>query len=302
MIQATPGYALCEADYVGAELFMMAIQSGAQKMIDHCLRANLPDGHPDKYDIHSAIAVKAFGLNCRPSKKGLAEAGLPHIRDVTKTIVFGIPYGRGDAAVVRAVEEEGTQISADDAAVIRAAVLEEYAELGPYFEACQRRVHRPGGMRNCYGRYRRFPRLRAGGDDGGASEREAGNFPIQSGVADAISRALDHFYNWPGRDDAAGPRFRIVLYIHDAILFEVRLDCLGWFLGTPDNQGVVGACMTDKVVVKACDLDGRARPGIEPYHMGTEASVYLHWGEKFSRDEGLAWGVPEPYLPKPKAA
>jgi len=301
MIKATPGYALVECDYRGAELGMMAIQSGSPKMIDHWLRSNLPDGDPNQYDIHSTIAVKAFGLDCPPTKKGLKGIGMPHIRDVTKTIVFGIPYGRGDAAVVRAVEEEGTQISLDDARMIRAAVLEEYKELGPYFEDCQRRATDPGWMCNCFGRYRRFQRLRhRGGEDAGAAEREAGNFPIQSGVADAVSRALDHFYNWPDRLDADGLlKFRIALQIHDAILFEVRLAWLAWFLG---QGGVVDTCMTQRVAVRACDLNGNPKPGVEPFHMGVDSAVYLHWGEKFSRDEGLEWGVPEPYLPEAKAA
>lgn len=328
MIEATPGWALVEADYRGAELYMMAIQSGSRKMIEHCQRANLPDGHPDQYDIHSSIAVKAFGLTvpdlidkdsgipvaellkCKvgdplpPSKKALSLILMPHIRDVTKTIVFGIPYGRGDRAVVRAVEEEGTQISVDDAGRIREAVLVEYAELGPYFEACQARVTHPGWIRNCYGRYRRFQRMRFG-DDGGGAQREAGNFPIQSGVADAVSRAADHLYNYPTRRDEQGQlKYRMVLQIHDAILFEVRIPYLDWFIGDEDHgvRGVVGDCMTRKVPVYMCDLDGRRVPGIETFHMGTEVAVYRRWGEKWTREEGLEAGVPEHYLPKPKKA
>src|SRR5262249_24499598 len=60
----------CAHDLAGAELFMMAVQSGDEKMIDHCQRNVLPeDGydkagnevkkgkfpHPNYYDIHSSI-------------------------------------------------------------------------------------------------------------------------------------------------------------------------------------------------------------------------------------------------------
>jgi uracil-DNA glycosylase family 4 len=307
MIRATDGWVLVEADYRGAELYMMAIQSGDEQMIEHCRRANLPDNDPNQYDIHSNICVKAFGLTCHPSKKGLSKAvrngieeDLSYLRDVTKTIVFGIPYGRGDAAVVRAVEEEGAQISMEDAAAIRAAVLDTYPRLGPYLEACQARVSEPGWMRNCFGRLRRFQKSRYGNDDGGA-EREAGNFPIQSGVADAVSRALDHLYNHPERFDEKGEaKYRMVLQIHDAILFEVRIPYIEWFCGTEHKPGIISQCMTDKVTVWPCDLDGNVLPDPTPYHMGTEVSLCLHWGEKIKREKGLELGIPEIYLPAPE--
>jgi uracil-DNA glycosylase family 4 len=219
-----------------------------------------------------------------------------------QTIVFGLPYGRGDKAIIRAVEEEGTQISMQDAAAIRAAILTEYADLGPYLERCQARVKNPGWMRNCYGRYRRFQRVRFGNEDGSA-EREAGNFPIQSGVADAVSRALDHLYTWPDRYDENGvPKFRMVLQIHDAILFEVQIPWLEWFIGTEEEPGVVGKCMTERVAVWMCDLNGDKNLKVEPFHMGIETGVYHHWGEGYGYEDGLAAGVPAAYLPKPKKA
>lgn len=301
IIEASPGYTLVEADYMGAELFMMAVQSGDETMIDHVLRSNLPDGDPRKYDIHSTIAVKAFDLKCDPSKEGLKSIGRAYLRDVSKTIVFGIPYGRGDEAVVRAVEEEGVQISMNDAAAIREAVLATYPRLEPYLADCQGRVTSPGWLSNCYGRYRRFIKSRHAPDTG-SLEREAGNFPIQSGVADAVNIAIDHLYNYPGRRDANGYRFKMILQIHDAILFEVRYDSLDWFLGDEKEHrdGVLQECMTRRVPVWPCDLNGRPRDGATPLYMGAEYQVMFNWGEKPDRDQGLACGIPERFLPKPK--
>ena len=61
ILKAAPGHLLIEADYVGAELYGMAIMSGDATMIDHATRNQLPEDHPNFYDIHSNVAVLAFG-------------------------------------------------------------------------------------------------------------------------------------------------------------------------------------------------------------------------------------------------
>jgi uracil-DNA glycosylase family 4 len=53
---------LVDFDLRGAELFVTAIQSGDETMIDHCQRSNLPESDPAYHDIHSSIAVQAFNL------------------------------------------------------------------------------------------------------------------------------------------------------------------------------------------------------------------------------------------------
>src|SRR5262249_36450253 len=118
----------CEHDLAGAELFMMAVQAGDPKMIDHCRRNVLPEEgydregkpdpkgkypHPDYHDIHGSIAVQAFKLRvstqeaaaalglkvgdpCPSTKAGLKAIGKGNLRKGAKCIVFAIPYGRGD--------------------------------------------------------------------------------------------------------------------------------------------------------------------------------------------------------------
>lgn len=89
VLKAPPGYAIVEADYVGAELFGMAIMSGDDNMIDHAVRNQLPESDPNFYDIHSNIATMAFNLNCPPTKAGLASIGKKELRIVAKAVVFG---------------------------------------------------------------------------------------------------------------------------------------------------------------------------------------------------------------------
>lgn len=316
MIQTTPGYALVEADYQGAELFMMAIQAGDPDMIDHCQRGTLPENHPNYYDIHSNVAVDAFKLTVKnqkaadelklaigaslpATKKALKLNGDENLRNAAKTIAFGIPYGRGDAAVIRSVEEEGVFLTIEEAEAIRLTILGKYARLPDYLDRCKARTTMPGWMANCFGRYRRFQFT--GIDDGGDMERQACNYPIQSGVADAVSRALDYLHGRPDRFTKDGRlRYRMVLQIHDAILFEVLIDDLDWFIGTHEKPGVLGQCMTQKVPIWSCDLDGR-RLSQSPYYMGVETSVQTHWGETPTIDEGKALGIPEHFCSKPRA-
>lgn len=294
MIMASPGHVLIEADYLGAELFMMAIQSGDPAMIDHCLRTNLPESHPDFYDIHSNIAVAAFKLNCAPTKAGLESIGKTNLRTAAKTIAFGIPYGRGSQAVIRAVEEEGVKLTLIEAEAIRETILTQYSCLGPYLDGCRRRVHEPGWLANCFRRIRRFQNT--GIADSGEMERQASNYPIQSGVASAVNRALRHLYNRRDRFNAKGqPRYRIVLQIHDAILFEVRIEDIEWV-----TDVVIPWAMTDMVEIQQCNYEGTPRRGSQKFKMGTDIAVMLNWGEKIPPEVGAALGIPARFCAKPK--
>lgn len=309
---------LVENDLKGAELYMMAVQCGDPTMIDHCERNNLDEGDSNYYDIHSSIAVKAFklvvtdhidkksgkpahellklplGAVLPPTKKALTYIGKANLRKAAKTVVFGIPYGRGNDAIVRAVEEEGVKITNVDAETIREAIFGMYPLLDPFLQECQLRPVTHGYMVNCMGRRRRF---HPSYDDKemGEQKRQAGNFNIQGGVADLVSRSLDLFYNYPGRFDGQWPRYRLALQIHDAVLSEVRIKDLAWYI-----EEVVPACMTSTPFYR-CNLDGE-RISDKPYRMGTSTEIMRSWGVEIERKEGLALGIPEKYLPKEKAS
>jgi len=92
MIMAPPGYVLVEADYVGAELFGMAVMSGDAKMIEHAKRNQLPEWHENYYDIHSNIACLAFGYTCEPTKGGLKSINMSHMRILAKAVVIHTKY------------------------------------------------------------------------------------------------------------------------------------------------------------------------------------------------------------------
>ena len=268
-----------ETDLTGAELAVLAWLSQDQNMIDHVRRNNLPADHPDHYDIHSRQAVKAFNLShIEPTKKGLAEAGRSSLRIAAKNVNFGIPYGRGAEAIARQCKEEGVDVTADECQAMIDAYFESYPGTADFLAECRARSQNPGWLVGPYGRLRRF--VGSNGDRGvvGEQQRQAQNFPIQGGVADAVSLALANFMRY--RKEHPEIAYDIALQIHDAIMLIVPIE----HAETVYTE-VVPKCMVDDVPFWPRRLDGTPIPVSEPYHFGADREVFIHWGEKLKKSE-----------------
>lgn len=272
------GTVLIEADYVGAELFGMAIMSGDVKMIEHAMRNQLPEDDPNFYDIHSNVAVLAFNLDCEPTKHGLKDIGKSHLRICAKAVVFGIAYGRGAKAIALQCREEGVPISELEAQNIIDTVFSLYPDLVPFFDECRQRALNERFLVGCFGGHRRFPMafdFKTQGD----FERQAMNFPMQNMVADAVSRAVDHLYHY--RDDYSPEEldYRIALQVHDAVLLEVPYKHVGRVV-----TEVLPTCMVDRVPIFPTDLAGFPLTE-EPYRFGIDVEVFHHWGAAMTPGE-----------------
>jgi len=286
---------LVEADYKGAELFGTATQSRDEAMIDHCLRANLPEDHPNFYDIHSNVAVNAFRLDCEPTKSGLASIDKADLRVGAKNVIFGGSYGRSAEAIARQGQEEGVPMTEQDAASILQAIFDMYPGIPQLQEALRMRAKSPSWVCNCFGRYRRVIPT---GDRGGMGEleRQFLNYPFQSMVADAVSIALYYLHNHPDRERLG---YRIVLQVHDAVILEVPTRSLDDVC-----RVVLPECMEQRVKFRACDLDGSAYPDSPEYNFSIDSEVMLRWGEHIpwsicdelgiNREYGFADASPEP--------
>jgi uracil-DNA glycosylase family 4 len=287
VISAKPGTVLVEADYTGAELAIMAWQSNDHNMIDHVRRANLPEDDPEYYDIHSNVAVNTFRLSCPPTKKGLKEAGKAGLRTAAKAVVFGYAYGQGAESTARKAKQEGVIISVDEAQELIDGLVAMYPRLPVYFNECKSRVTNPGWVCNAFGRYRRF----APSNDRAVVaeyERQSMNFPIQSSVADAMSCALDHIYNYR-KTAPAGMHYDIILQVHDAVLLEVPYECVSWVV-----EDVLPTCMSEKVSIYSCGLDGKIRAeGGGPYHLGIATEVFTKWSIPLTKDDCKVMGIPD---------
>lgn len=291
IIMAPPGYCLVESDYKGAELFVMAVMSGDMVMFDHVMRNQLDEGDPNYYDIHSTIACLAFGLQCAPTKQGLSSIGKKHLRDVAKTVVFGIAYGRGAKAIALAAREEGTHITADEAQQIIDAVFELYPGLQPFFDSCKARIgtwvdrkFSPGPRWLCGigGDYRRFP-VSEDRKLLGDMEREAGNFYIQNAVAYLVNRAVDHLYHY--REEHTDIRYFMALQVHDSLMSLVPNECVARYC-----DEVIPACMSKRVPLYPCATDGMAN-GNGPYYLGVDTTVFTHWNQVMTPDECRERGI-----------
>ncbi len=288
---APPGTVLIEADYVGAELAGMAWMSGDPTMTEHVRRAQLPENHPDYYDIHSAVAVAAFQLPCPPTKSGLEAIQKLHLRVAAKNVVFGYAYGRGAAAICRQAKEEGVVITVAEAQALIDGLTKQYPMLPIFFGQCRASTQDPQWMCNSFGRIRRF-RPTSDMKTQGEQERQGMNFPIQSLVADAVSRALDHLYN---RRPMYGLHYRIALQIHDAVLLEVPIA-----EAEVVYDKVLPECMTDLVPIYPCTLRGVPIPAGKRQNLAIDREMYIRWGEKLTKDDCRVRGIPERFGKEPK--
>jgi len=286
---AEPGYVLVEADICSAELVCLAVAATDNLLLEHCRRSALPDNDPDYYDIHSNIAVMAFGLNCPPTKKGLASIGASRLRTAAKSVVYGGWYGRGLQAIARQCQQEGNQITEEETKQILDALFTTYPLSYTFMQKVRKRVTDPRWLRNCWGRVRRFPET----DDPATIsqyEREARSFVPQSMVADAMNVALYNLYYHPRRQELG---YRIVSQIHDACLLEVPVKALDIVY-----HEVLPECMCRNVRLRACDLDGVPYPDRPEYNFDIDRGVFIRWGVPLTVDQCKSLGIDVSYAKK----
>lgn len=280
---ADPGYIMLEADLSMAEVAMLAWLSDDLKMIDYVRRGALDKSDPDYYEIHSQTAVQVFRLNCEPTKKGLSKAGYNSLRTAAKNVRFGIPYGRQAEAISRQCREEGVHASPEDCQRIVDFWHYEHPQATAFLAECRARSQNPRWLSTLYGRKRRFIRS-SDRSVIGEQERQAQNFPIQGGVADAVQTAIYNFCCYQRQHPDAG--FRMLLQNHDALLFKVPISEVSHFINT-----VLPLCMIEQVPIWPRFLDGRPMSVSAPYYFSIETKLNLNWGESITVEDAKRIGL-----------
>jgi len=283
IFRAAPGHVLVEADYTGAELAGIAWLSGDRTMIEHVRRNTLPESDPDHYDIHSHTAVDTFQLDCEPTKQGLVGAGLSPLRIAAKNVNFGIPYGRSAEAIARQCKEEGVEVSIEDTQKMIDGYFTRYPGTTEFLAECRRRSQEDRWVAGSFGRFRRFIATRERSVIGD-QERQSQNFPIQNMVADAVWMATYNFHECKRWHPEYG--YKILLQIHDALLFEVPIPELRVF-----HNEVLPECMVQNVPIWPRYLDNTPMPVDSPYHFGIDTDVQINWGEKISEQDATELGI-----------
>jgi DNA polymerase-1 len=197
---AEPGHVLLSADYSQIELRLAAHVADIAALKEAFLA-----GH----DIHAATASEVFNVPL--------DEMTPLIRRRAKAINFGILYGISAFGL-------GNQIGVPQAEA--KAYIDLYFERFPgiraYMERIKAECRSAGYVETIFGRKCFIPYIRdANPMKRMGAERQAINAPLQGSAADIIKRAMGRI---PAALQAAGLKARMLLQVHDELLFEVPED------------------------------------------------------------------------------
>lgn len=205
---AADGYRLLSADYSQMQLRIVAHLAGDEKMLK---------AFRDGVDIHAATAAEVNGIP-------LSDV-TPQQRRAAKEVNFGILYGMGP---------QGLAVSAGISFSAAQAFIESYflayPKIRSFLDVIIAIARKTGYVETAFGRRRYVPELQSGvAQVRNAAERAAVNMPIQGTEADimklamiAVHGQLPEKWRAPRPDGTAS--LRMVLQVHDELLFEVRED------------------------------------------------------------------------------
>jgi DNA polymerase-1 len=160
----------------------------------------------DGQDIHAITAAQVFGVP--------VEGMDPMVRRKAKAINFGIIYGISAFGLANQLG-----IPQAEAKAYIEAYFERYPGIRDYMDRTKEECREQGFVTTLFGRKIHVPGI---GDKNPArrnfSERAAINAPIQGSAADVIKRAMIRV---PGALAGAGLTGRMLLQVHDELMFEV---------------------------------------------------------------------------------
>jgi DNA polymerase-1 len=191
------GHRFLAADYSQIELRILAHVSGEESLIEAFRRGE---------DIHRRTAAEVFGVP------------LDHVtsqqRDVAKTTNFAVIYGVTAFGLSR-----GLDMTQKQAQEYLNQFFARHPKVKAYLERTVTEGRERGYVSTLLGRRRYLPELRSGNPNlRGFGERMATNAPIQGTAADLVKIAMVSI----ARElSARGLRSRMLLQVHDELLFEV---------------------------------------------------------------------------------
>ena len=195
-IPGTPDGVIVSADYSQIELRIMAHLSGD---------AHLLQAFRDGVDVHAATAAKIFGI---PVSEVTREQ-----RGMAKTANFGIMYGISSFGLAQRL-----QLGRKEAKALIDGYFQSFPAIKDFIAGNVAFAREKGYVETLFGRRRYLPDITARNATVRAlAERNAVNAPIQGTSADIIKLAM---IGVARRMKEAGLRSRMVLQIHDELLFD----------------------------------------------------------------------------------
>jgi DNA polymerase I len=199
-VAGEPELVLLAADYSQIELRILAHVSGDEHLKDAFARGA---------DIHRETAARV--LQKAPEDITHAE------RSMAKMVNFGLAYGMSDFGLA-----SRANIPRADAQAFINSYFAAYSGISYYMMEIKEQAKRQGWVETLLGRKRQIPELNASNPAlRGAGERMAINMPIQGTAADIQKIAMIRVDE---RVRAAGLRARLLLSVHDELLFETPRD------------------------------------------------------------------------------
>jgi DNA polymerase-1 len=193
---AEEGCNLVSCDYNQVELRVLAHVAG-----DEALRAIFASGE----DVHAATAAGIIGAD--------PEAISPGERSKAKMVNYGIAYGLSAFGLA-----DRLSISQDEAKAYIDSYFERYEGVKRFIDETIDRAREEGKVTTLMGRRRLIPELRSRNwQTRTLGERLAVNTVIQGTAADIIKLAM---VRCRAALDAEGLESRLILQIHDELLFE----------------------------------------------------------------------------------
>jgi DNA polymerase-1 len=199
-VAGSPDRTLLAADYSQVELRILAHVSGDE---------HLKDAFARNADIHRETAARV--LRKAPEEITHGE------RSMAKMVNFGLAYGMSDFGLA-----SRANIPRQEAQEFINSYFAAYSGISYYMMAIREQARTQGFVETLLGRKRQIPELRASNPAlRGAGERMAINMPIQGTAADIQKIAMIRVAD---RLTAEGLRARLLLSVHDELLFEVPRD------------------------------------------------------------------------------
>lgn len=197
------GCIMLSADYSQIELRLLAHFSGDDSLIEAFMTGS---------DIHNRTASEIFGVT--------PDLVTPEMRRLAKNINFGIIYGISAFGLAKQL---GTSVSIAKSYIDE--YFKRYKNVKEYIEKSINDARSKGYAETILGRRRPIPELASEDRNRkGFGERTAMNTPIQGSAADIINIAMIRIQEKLG----SGYKTRMILQVHDELLFEVPGDELDY--------------------------------------------------------------------------
>ncbi|MPW37463.1 DNA polymerase I [Vibrio sp. B1Z05] len=201
---APHGWKILAVDYSQIELRIMAHLSGDKALLEAFRTGK---------DIHAATAAEILGVDI--------EQVTSEQRRRAKAVNFGLIYGMSAFGLAKQLG-----IARGEAQHYMDTYFERYPGVMQYMEETRSQATEQGYVETLFGRHLYLPEINSrNGMRRKAAERAAINAPMQGTAADIIKKAMLLVDEWIEKQQGE-PKVRMLMQVHDELVFEVREDAL----------------------------------------------------------------------------